>query len=63
MRPIIIIPFILDLLQDGLLELPLNLLTRLVSSRLAVQTEESTEVELGCLEKLDLADVYLIKSV
>jgi hypothetical protein len=58
-----LIPFILALrlhsLQDGLLELTLNLLAGLVSGRLAVEREEVAEVELGCLEELDLADVNL----
>jgi hypothetical protein len=51
-----------NFLQHLLLELPLNLLAGLVRSRLAVETEKSTEVELGCLEEFDLADVYLEES-
>lgn len=52
---------LLNLLQDALLELPLNLLSLLIGPRLAVQSHQSTEVELGCLEELDLADVDLIR--
>ena len=36
------------------------LLARVVLARLAVKTEESTQVELGLLEQLDLADVNLL---
>lgn len=46
-------------LENGLLELTLNLLASLVGARLAVERHESTEVELGLLEQLDLADVDL----
>ena len=49
----------LNLLKDSLLELTLNLLARVVLARLAVETKESTKVELGCLEELDLSDVDL----
>ena len=49
----------LDLLKNALLELPLHLLTLLVRRGLAVQVHESTQVELGRLEELDLADVDL----
>jgi hypothetical protein len=49
----------LNILKNSLLELALDLLARVVGARLAVQTEESTKVELGCLEELDLADVDL----
>lgn len=37
----------LDLLEHTLLELPLNLLAILVRRRLAVQSQETTQVELG----------------
>ena len=49
----------LNLIKDSLLELTLNLLARVVLARLAVETEEGTKVELGCLEELDLSDVDL----
>lgn len=49
----------LDLLKNALLELPLDLLTLLVRRRLAVQVHQGTQVELGRLEELDLADVDL----
>jgi hypothetical protein len=49
----------LHVLQNGLLELPFNLLARIVLGRLSVKGEQSTEVELGRLEELDLADVDL----
>lgn len=49
----------LNSLEDLLLELPLNLLALVIGSRLAVQGKQSTQVELGGLEKLDLADVDL----
>lgn len=39
----------LNRLQDYLLEFSLNLLSRLVSVRLAVQVEKSAQIELGCL--------------
>lgn len=51
----------LDLLQNTLLELPLDLLSLIVRTRLAVQSHQSTKIELGCLEKLDLADVDLFE--
>ena len=51
----------LNLLEHTLLELPLHLLTILVRRGLAVQVHESTQVELGRLEELDLADVDLGK--
>lgn len=54
--------FFLHLVKDTLLELPLNLLPLLVGDRLAVESHESTQVELGLLEKLDLADVNLWES-
>jgi hypothetical protein len=49
----------LDLLQDTLLELPLNLLALVVRPRLAVESHEGAEVEPGLLQQLDLADVDL----
>lgn len=49
----------LNSLKHPLLELPLNLLSILVCCRLAVQSHEGTEVELGGLQELDLADVNL----
>ena len=49
----------LHLLEDGLLEFPLHLLAGIVLGRLAVKGEESTKIELGLLEELDLADVHL----
>lgn len=49
----------LHALQHPLLELPLDLLARVVLGRLAVETEKSTKVELRLLEELDLADVDL----
>lgn len=49
----------LHLLKDGLLELTLNLLARVIRARLAVETEKGTEVELGGLEELDLSYVDL----
>ena len=48
------------LLQDALLELPLDPLALLVSSRLAVERHEGAEVELGRLQQLHLADVDLL---
>lgn len=49
----------LNSLKDRLLELPLNLLALVIGSRLAVEGKQSTQVELGGLEELDLADVDL----
>jgi len=40
-----------------------NLLAGLVGVRLAVEVQKSTEVELGCLEELDLADVHVLEGV
>lgn len=57
-RELIVMSY-LDLLEHTLLELPLNLLTILVCRRLAVQCQETTQVELGRLEELDLANVDL----
>ena len=53
----------LDLIQDTLLELPLNLLTLVVRPRLAVESHEGAEVEPGLLQQLDLADVYLLSNM
>ena len=50
---------LLNLLQDTLLELPLNLLALVVGARLAVQSHQGTKVELGSLEQLNLSDVDL----
>lgn len=50
----------LHALEDLLLEVALNLLAGLVGGGLAVEGKEVAEVELGCLEELDLADVDLI---
>ena len=49
----------LDVLQNLLLEFPLDLLSLLVGIRLAVEVKESSKVELWCLEELDFADVDL----
>lgn len=46
-------------LKDRLLELALNLLASIIGAGLAVESHEGTEVELGSLEELDLADVDL----
>ena len=51
----------LNSLEDRLLELPLHLLALVISRGLAVEGEESTQVELGRLEKLHLADVNLLR--
>jgi len=58
-------PFVkcLHALEDSLLELALNLLAGLVGVGLAVEVEESTKVELGGLEELDLADVDVLERV
>jgi hypothetical protein len=45
--------------QYCLLEFSLNLLARLVGRRFTVKSEESTQIELGRLEELDLAYVDL----
>jgi hypothetical protein len=50
---------LLDLLQHTLLELPLNLLALVIRTRLAVQRHQSTQVELGSLQQLNLANVNL----
>ena len=49
------------LIQHLLLELSLNLLSRLVCVRLAVEVKKSAKVELGSLQELDFADVDLTK--
>lgn len=49
----------LNRLKNGVLELALNLLALVVGGGLAVEGEQSTEVELGRLQKLDLANVNL----
>lgn len=48
-------------LQDRLLEFPLHLVTLIVGCGFTVQVQESTEIELGRLEELDLADMDLDK--
>ena len=57
------VPFLpntaLYLLKNALLELTLHLLALLVRGRLAVESQESAEIELGSLQQLDLADVDL----
>lgn len=55
--------FSLYLLEDALLEFTLDLLAVLVGGRLAVQRHQGTQVELGRLEQLDLADVHLFDHV
>lgn len=50
-------------LENLLTELPVNLLALLVRARLAVKRHQGTKVELGLLEKLDLADVDLFSLV
>jgi hypothetical protein len=35
------------------------LLSRIIRRRLAVETEQSTEIEFGCLEELDFSHVHL----
>lgn len=49
----------LDLVQDNLLELPLNLLALVVRPRLAMECHQGTQVEPRLLQQLDLADVNL----
>ena len=50
----------LHLLQHRLLELAvLDLLAGVVGGGLAVQREQVAEIELGCLQKLDFANVDL----
>lgn len=52
-----------DSLQNLLLELPLNLLALIISGGLPVEVQECTEVELGRLKELNLADVHLDSSL
>lgn len=49
----------LNSLKDLLLELSLNLLALVIRRRLSVQVQQSTQVELGGLEELHLANVDL----
>ena len=49
-----------NLLQDTLLELPLNPLALLIGRGLSVERHEGTKVELGRLQQLHLADVDLM---
>ena len=50
----------LYLIQHCLLELAvLDFLARVIGGGLAVQREQVAEIELGCLQKLDLADMNL----
>lgn len=49
----------LNSLQDLLLELTLHLLALVISCGLAVESQEGTQVELGGLEQLNLANVDL----
>lgn len=51
--------FFLNILQNLLLELPLNLLALVVGRRFAMKVKQRTKVELGGLEELNLADVDL----
>lgn len=51
----------LNSLKDCLLELPLHLLALVVSCGLAVESQEGTQVKLGGLEQLNLANVDLEK--
>jgi hypothetical protein len=53
----------LNTLQDCLLEFPLYLVTLVVGCGFAVQVQKSTEIELGGLEELDLADVNVLKRI
>ncbi len=53
----------LHLVQNLLLELPLDLLALLICVRFAVEVKESAEVELGGLQELNFADVDLLLSV
>jgi len=58
-----VLSFCLHIFQNLLLELPLDLLTRLVSSRLAMKSKQSTKIKLGCLEQLDFADIDVLQRV
>lgn len=49
----------LNLLKNNILELPLDLLTLVIRTRFAVESHQGSEVELGLLQQLDLADVDL----
>ena len=53
-------PCALYRLQDLLLELALDLLTRIVRTRLAVKSHERTEIKLRRLQEFDLANVNLV---
>jgi len=53
----------LHLSQNSLLELSLDLLSGLISVGLAVKVEKSTEVELWCLQQLDLSNVNVLEWV
>lgn len=52
-------PVLSYLVQHLLLELPLDLLSLLIGVRLAVEVQKCAEIELGCLQELDFADVDL----
>jgi len=58
-----IVSFALNALQDGLLEVPLNLLPALVSGRLTVQVQQATEIKLRLFEQLDFSDVDVLQRV
>jgi hypothetical protein len=54
----------LHALERGrLLELAINLGTAVISTTLAVETQQSTQIELGSLEQLDFPDVDVLKGV
>jgi len=53
----------LNSLKDLLLELPLHLLALVISCGLAVESQEGTQVELGRLEQLHLANVDILQGV
>lgn len=53
----------LNALEDLLLEFPLNLLALVIGGRLTVQGEEGTQVKLGRLQELHLANVDLQKKL
>jgi len=48
------------LIQYLFLEFPLNLLSRLICVGFAVEVKKGAEVELGCLQELDLSDVDIL---
>lgn len=52
----------LNAFEDLLLELSLDLLALVVSRRFTVQIQQCTQIELGGLKKLDLANVNLGRS-